>query len=362
MESRAKRIYRYLDDDIDAVLFMNDEEPNVDTMFPYATGTAGGLFEGCQAIVWPDSKVDLLSTVLEETSARLSTAHVTVFRNPGERDDLLRRLLGSAKRVGVNARGLSYNNYSVLKKALPKAKFIDISSALLHARVVKDKDELKRLQKACDIVSKVADEIPDIITPGMTELEAAAELNYRMQRYGATGPSFTTIAGFGPNSAEPHHEPDGTKLRKNDFALFDFGALFQKYGSDLTRTFFYGRATKEQKRIYQTTLEAQLAGIDAIRPGITGKEVDAVARSIIDSSEFKGLFIHSLGHSIGLSVHDGARMAPTSDLVLEEGMVLTVEPGIYVRGKGGVRIEDDIVVTKKGCKVLTSASKEMRVV
>jgi len=196
----------------------------------------------------------------------------------------------------------------------------------------------------------------------MTETEAAAEINYRMQKYGASAPSFGTNASFGPNSAEPHHEPDERKLRKNDIALFDFGALYQKYGSDITRTYFYGKATKEQERMYNVVLEAQLAAIDAIRPGKTGKEIDAVARNIIEASEFKGRFIHSLGHSIGLSVHDGARMAPTVDLVLEEGMVLTVEPGVYQSGMGGVRIEDDIVVTAKGCRVMTTADKSLRVI
>lgn len=362
MESRAKRIFRYLDDEIDAVLFMNDEEPNVDTMFPYATGTAGGLFEGCIAIVWRDGKVDLLTNMLEETSARASTANVIVFSNMAERGDIVKRLLGRAKQVGVNARGLSYNNYTVLKGLLPKVKFADVSTALLRARVVKDGEELRRLQKACDIGTKVAEEIPDLISPGMTETEAAAEINYRMQKYGASGPSFGTNASFGPNSAEPHHEPDERKMRKNDIALFDFGALYQKYGSDITRTYFYGKATKEQRRMYEVVLEAQLAAIDAIRPGLNGRDIDAVARRIIEASEFKGRFIHSLGHSIGLSVHDGARMAPTADLVLEEGMVLTVEPGVYLSGKGGVRIEDDIVVTSKGCKVMTTADKSLRVI
>ena len=137
MESRAKRIFRYLDDDIDAVLFMNDEEPNVDTMFPYATGTAGGLFEDCMVIVWPDGRVDLLTNMLEETSARASTANVIVFKNMGERAEIVKKLLGRAKRLGVNARGLSYRNYSVLKDLLPKAKFADVSAALLQARVVR---------------------------------------------------------------------------------------------------------------------------------------------------------------------------------------------------------------------------------
>lgn len=362
MESRAKRIFKHVDEDVDVILFMNEEEPNLDTMFPYVTGTTSGLFEQCIASAWPDGDVNLLTNLLEETSARESKANVVVFRDRAEKEKVIKKLFGKAKRIGVNSKGLSYNHLMELQKLLPKARFIDVSSGLLKARLVKDKDELGRLRKACDIVSEVAENIPGWISSGMTEFEAAAEINYSMQKHGASCPSFTTIASFGANAAEPHHEPDGTKLKKNDIALFDYGALYRKYGSDITRTFFIGKATAQQKRMYNTVLDAQLAAMAEIRPGVNGKDVDAVARNVIDSSEFKGLLIHSLGHSIGLSVHDGGRMAPNVDLVLEEGMVLTVEPGIYMKGKGGVRIEDDIVVTKKGCEVLTTASKDLMVI
>jgi Xaa-Pro dipeptidase len=183
-----------------------------------------------------------------------------------------------------------------------------------------------------------------------------------MQRLGASGPSFTTNASFGPNAAEPHHSPGSERLRKGDFALFDFGALFNRYGSDITRTFFYHRATSRQKEMYEVVKEAQQAGFDAIRAGAISKDVDAAARAVIDGSSFKDLFIHSLGHGIGLSVHDGGRLASGSDLVLEENMVLTVEPGVYVRGEGGVRIEDDIRVTKDGYELLTFTPKDLTVI
>jgi Xaa-Pro dipeptidase len=362
MENRAKRVFKYVDQEVDAVLFMNEEEPNLDTMFPYVTGTTSGLFEQCIAAAWPNGDVDLITNLLEETSARDSRANVIVFRDRNEKEKLVKDLFGKSKRIGVNARGLSYNHLMELQNLLPKAKFIDVSAGMIRAKLVKDDDELDRLRRACDIASKVGSEIPDCLKSGMTESEGAAEINYRMQKYGASGPSFTTIASFGANSAEPHHEPDETRLRESDIALFDYGALYRKYGSDVTRTFFVGKATAEQKRMYSTVLDAQLTAISEIRPGMNGKDVDAIARSVIDSTEFKGLLIHSLGHSIGLSVHDGGRMAPNVDLILEEGMVLTVEPGIYMKKKGGVRIEDDIVVTRKGCEVLTTAPKELMVI
>jgi Xaa-Pro dipeptidase len=362
MESRAKRVFKYVGDDVDAVLFMNEEEPNLDTMFPYVTGTTSGLFEQCIAAAWPNGHVDILTNLLEETSARDSKANVIVFHDMREKEKIIKDLFGKSKRIGVNAKGLSYNHLTELRKILPKAEFIDVSSELLKAKMVKDGEELERLRNACDIASKVGKDIPDFLKPGMSEFEGAAEINYRMQKYGASAPSFTTITSYGANSAEPHHEPDETKLKKSDIALFDYGALYRKYGSDVTRTFFVGNATEEQKRMYNTVLEAQLAAITEIRPGLNGSYIDSIARNIIDSTEFKGLLIHSLGHSIGLSVHDGVRMAPNTDLVLEEGMVLTVEPGVYVKGKGGVRIEDDIVVTRNGCEVLTKAPKDLLVI
>ncbi|QLH75134.1 MAG: aminopeptidase P family protein [Methanomassiliicoccales archaeon] len=362
MDARAKRIFELVRDEVDVVIFTNEEEPNIDTMFTYVSGTTSGLFENCLAAAWPDGMVDIITNPLEETSARGSRARVTVFRDKDEKARTVKEMFGKVKRIGVNGKGLSYNHFMELRTWLPRARFIDVGPALVKAKLVKDKEEVERLREACSIVSKVAEEIPDLITSGMTEYEAAAEINYRMMRYGATAPSFTTIASFGANSAEPHHEPDKTRLRKNDTALFDYGGLVRRYGSDITRTFFVGRATSVQKRMYATVLEAQMAALAEIRPGMNGKDIDAVARRIIDSSEFKGLFIHSLGHSIGLSVHDGGRLGPNIDLILEEGMVLTVEPGIYLPGKFGVRIEDDIVVTKKGCEILTKAPKDMVVV
>jgi Xaa-Pro aminopeptidase len=275
MQNRAKRIFSYVGEDVDAVIFMNDEEPNVDAMFPYVTGTTGGLFESCLAVAWPDGRVELLTNVLEETSARLSWSEVWVFQNRADKEKQIKRMLGKTKRIGVNAHGLSYSNLLDLKMILPQAIFIDVGKGLLAARLIKDKDEMERLRKACQIVTRVADEIPSFIKPGMTEYEAAAEINYRMQRYGASGPSFGTNASFGDNSAEPHHEPDERKCRKNDVALFDFGALYRKYGSDLTRTFFVGKATGQQKRMYQVVLEAQLAALAEIKPGMNGKDIDA---------------------------------------------------------------------------------------
>jgi Xaa-Pro dipeptidase len=192
----------------------------------------------------------------------------------------------------------------------------------------------------------------------MRENEAAAEVNYSMMKLGSAGTSFETNASFGPATAEPHYVPESRKLKKGHLALFDYGAVYQRYVSDITRTFVCSSPSPRQKRMYEVVLEAQLTAIDAIRSGARGKKVDRAAREVIDRSEFKGRFIHGTGHGIGLSVHDPGSISSRRDMVLEEGMVMTVEPGVYVKGEGGVRIEDDVLVTKSGCKILTSASKE----
>ncbi|MDD1747467.1 MAG: aminopeptidase P family protein [Methanomassiliicoccales archaeon] len=361
MKERVLRIFQNMSEKVDAIVLANDIEPNLDMSFYYATGVESGLFEQCAVVLWPDGRSQLFTSFLEETSALASGSEVKAYKKNAERDMMLGSALRGVERVGICGAGLTYRMMQEVRK-WTDAEMVDVWRAVEAARMIKDEVEVENLRAACRIASKVGESLPSIIKAGMTEVEAAAEINYLMQRNGASAPSFATNASFGPSSAEPHHSPGDDKLKAGDTVLFDYGALFRRYGSDVTRTFFFGKASRRQRRMYEVVLEAQLAGIEAIHAGANGRDVDAAAREIIDASEFKGLFIHSLGHGIGLSVHDGGRMAPDLDLTLKENMILTVEPGVYLRGEGGVRIEDDVRVTKKGCEVLTSAPKELTVV
>jgi Xaa-Pro dipeptidase len=361
MKERVLRIFQNVSEKVDAIVLANDTEPNLDMSFYYATGVESGLFEQCAVVLWPDGRSQLFTSFLEETSALASGSEVRAYKKSAERDKMLGSALRGVERVGICGAGLTYRMMQEMRK-WTDAEMVDVWRAVEAARIIKDEVEMENLRTACRIASKVGESLPSIIKAGITEVEAAAEINYLMQRNGASAPSFATNASFGASSAEPHHSPGDDKLKAGDTVLFDYGALFRRYGSDVTRTFFFGKASRRQRRMYEVVLEAQLAGIEAIHAGANGKDVDAAAREIIDASEFKGLFIHSLGHGIGLSVHDGGRMAPDLDLTLKENMVLTVEPGVYLRGEGGVRIEDDVRVTKKGCEVLTSAPKELTVV
>jgi Xaa-Pro dipeptidase len=180
-----------------------------------------------------------------------------------------------------------------------------------------------------------------------------------MQRNGAAGPSFRTIVGSGPNSAEPHYTAGSRRLERGDLVVIDFGAQWEMYCSDITRTISIGKPSAGQRRMHETVARAQRAALAKMRTGARGKSVDAAARRLIDGTEYKGRFTHGLGHSIGLAVHDGGSLNPSSETILRPNMVFTNEPGVYVPGTGGVRIEDDVLITSSGPRVLTTAPRDL---
>lgn len=345
--------------DVDAVVLMNAVEPNLDCSFFYATGIPNGLFEGCLAIIRP-SGLEVLTSELEALSAQEAGVKTRVFENGDERMKLMKRRLSRFKRIGINSRELTLANHRLIKRACGKARLVDVSEDLFGARMIKQPDEVRRISRACKIASEVGRSIPTFVSEGMLETEAAAEISYRMMRLGAAGPAFTTVAAFGAKSAEPHYTPSKRRLRKGNLALFDFGASFERYVSDITRTFVCGTPSRRQKEMHEVVLRAQEEALDLIGDGVHGEDVDDAARNVIDASKFKGCFVHSTGHGLGISVHDPGSISSARDMVLREGMVLTVEPGAYIAGFGGVRIEDDVLVTKNGCKPLTACPKGLR--
>jgi Xaa-Pro dipeptidase len=358
--TRERWIFSSLKKDVDAIVLMNAVEPNLDCSFFYATGIPNGLFEGCLAII-RKSGIEVLTSELEALSAEEAGVRTSVFENGDGRASLMRRKLSRLKRIGINSKELTLANHRLIKKAAGNARLVDISEDLFAARMIKQPDEIARISKACKIASEVCRTIPDYVSQGMLETEAAAEVNYRMMRLGATGPAFTTTVAFGSKSAEPHYTPARRRLNKGNFALFDFGASFERYVSDITRTFVCSAPSKRQEEMHEAVLKAQEAALDIIEDGVHGECVDHAARDIIDEGRFKGRFIHSTGHGLGISVHDPGSISSARDMVLREGMILTVEPGVYIEGFGGVRIEDDVLVRKNGCKVLTSCPKDLRI-
>lgn len=360
MRGRVKRVFRNVHDGLDLIVFMNSVDPHIDMSFFYATGLTDGLFEGCAAWLTPDGGCEITTSELEEESAKKGGLPLHVFGTRDEASRLARKLLKGHRKIGVNASELTHAAFSRLRKLAPKsARFVDISDAVIKARLTKDAKELDYIQRACDIASRSFEEILPAIRPGVKEAEIAAELVYRMQRNGASGPSFRTIVGSGPNGAEPHYTAGPRKLRRGDLVVIDFGALYQMYCSDVTRTVVVGKASEEQRLMYDTVARAQAAALRKMKPGAKGRAVDAAARKLIDATKFKDRFIHGLGHSIGLAVHDGGALNAHSDIVLKPNMVFTDEPGVYVPGFGGVRIEDDVLIRDGPPKFMSTAPREL---
>lgn len=236
-----------------------------------------------------------------------------------------------------------------------------LGNTIQTLRHVKFPRELECTVSAQRIVEKSLQELLPLIKPGMTEKELVAELIYRFYRNGAEGLAFPVIILSGPNTSLPHGFPGNRKIQEGDFITMDIGVKVGGYCSDMTRTFALGYATEEMRQVYDTVLQAQLAGIAAIAPGKTGHEVDAAARAVIDSSRFAGTFGHGLGHSVGLVCHDGMRAGKDSTDVFRKGNIITMEPGIYLKGKFGVRIEDMVYLSENGTVNLTKFPKELMI-
>lgn len=353
-----EKIFGNLKEDVDLILLFNRGEPVVELNFFYVTGLVeGGIFEGSYALVRPD-KVTVLTSLLEETSAKKGKNEVKIYRTGKERNEMLKELVGNAKRIGLNFETLTVRDFEKLKEVLGEREYINVADAIMEARKIKSSEEIKLMKEAAKIASEVADDIPDFLHEGMREYELAARIVYEMLKRGAESEAFTTISAFGENTAEPHYTAGARKLKKGDFVLCDFGSRYHHYNSDITRTFVFGKASEMQRDIYYTVLKVQKMGIEMIKEGVNGKDIDTKVHEIIDSTRYRGRMTHSTGHGVGLAVHDHPGLSRLVDVPLKEGMVVTVEPGIYIPGFGGVRIEDDVLVKKDGYEVLTSAQKD----
>ncbi len=281
---------------------------------------------------------------------------------PKDRDGFLKEVFSGEgiKTVGFEGGYLSYESYMHYAETHSDRKFINIGNMIELIRQIKSDDEISFMQRAQDIADKAFSHIVNILNPNMTELEVAVELEYAMRREGAEDFSFSTIAVSGDASSLPHGTPRDVKL-KQGFLTMDFGAKYKGYCSDMTRTVVIGKADDEMKKLYNTVLSAQCAAIDFLRAGVDAGEADKVARDIIDAHpEFKGAFGHSLGHSVGLFVHETPTLSPRSfGRVLRAGEILTVEPGIYLFGKYGCRIEDMVKIEEGGVYNFTHSAKEL---
>jgi Xaa-Pro dipeptidase len=227
--------------------------------------------------------------------------------------------------------------------------------------LIKDETEIRFIKNACKISDKIIKKIPDILQIGLKEYELAAEIEYLMIKNGADKPAFETISSFGKNSSQPHYSHGKNKLKEGDFVLCDFGACYKKYNSDITRTFIFGKASSKQKEMYDVVLKAQEIGFESVKLGVKASQVHKKVSSFINNTKYKNRFIHSTGHSLGLSIHDGDfRIGADCELKIQENMVFTIEPGVYVPGYGGVRIEDDVLIKKDKIEILTKSTRSLK--
>ena len=358
---RVRQIFQKIEDETPDIIFIkNSTEPHIDQSFFYLTGLESGIFEGSVLIAYPDGEARLYTSRLEEESAKEGSDRfkTTILQDPGDLEKHLKKLGSRSDTIGVDYQQLIYHDLLHLKRTLPDAKIIDVSEAIAYARLVKDKEEISRLSRAAEITSRVWETIIPMLKEGISEGEVKAQICYLIQREDSTL-AFDPVVAFGANTAEPHYLRSDGLLKPGDFALFDFGARHRRYCADMTRTVVFGKVSDEQSRMYEAVVEANRIGIASMEVGAVAGEVHRKVSDTLASRGFGGRFTHSTGHAVGLSVHDGAKINGSSNLVLDEGMVFTVEPGVYVPGFGGVRIEDDVVVRKGGCETLTSSSREL---
>ena len=266
-------------------------------------------------------------------------------------------LAKNANVVGFDGGCYSYNEYVVLKKLLSEAclESIDLSDI----RMIKDKKELDLLLKAASIADEAFVKLLEDIQPGRTERSLAGRLEYYMRALGSEKTSFDTIVASGARSALPHGMASDKVIEVGDFITFDFGAVYKGYHSDITRTVVLGMATPWHKEIYSLVEAAQLKALREAKVGMTGKELDAIARDTIASCGYGDYFVHGTGHGVGLEIHEMPNINKRGTTVLQTGMVFTIEPGIYIPGKGGVRIEDSVVLTEDGARALNGVKKQL---
>jgi Xaa-Pro aminopeptidase len=252
-------------------------------------------------------------------------------------------------------------SFNKLKGELPKTRFYSISKELRNMRMIKRNDEIEIIRKAALIADLAYDCIIRIIKPGMMELEISAHIDYLIKTFKGNAPAFETLVSSGKLSAYPHGKPTDKKVKAGELIVMDFGARYKGYNSDITRMVSLGDPSKKALKTYNAVLRAQESAIEKIKDGIAAAEVDKAAREVLKKEKLEKYFRHGTGHGIGLQVHEVPRVSLSSKDILKEGMVITVEPGVYIPRLGGFRVEDMVLVKKGGCEVLTKSSKDLAV-
>ena len=338
--------------DLDAVVLFSESNVRYAGQFAFTDGAVAVARD--RALLLTDSRyIEAAQAEARDVEVRLADAKHPLTAQ-------LRDFLSGCKRIAAEEQRLPYADWKRLEEKLETA-LLPGDEVLSALRAVKDPEEIAALTAAQRIAEQALEEVLPFLRPGVKERDIAAELTYRMMRLGGEGNSFDPITITGANTSKPHGVPGEAVVRPGDFVTMDFGTLVGGYHSDMTRTVAVGYATDEMRRVYDTVLRAQLAGIERMRAGTTGAEVHQAADEIISAAGYGGFFGHGFGHSVGLEIHEGPSASPRNTQPLPDGAVVTAEPGIYLPGAFGVRIEDMIHVTAAGPVNLTAAPKELMI-
>ncbi|OLC98367.1 MAG: peptidase M24 family protein [Acidobacteria bacterium 13_1_40CM_4_58_4] len=335
--------------------------PNIRYLCGFSGSAGAVLLSAAKSVLFTDGRYTAQARA-EVQGARIVISRKAPHTAAAQWLTANRRSLGSKGpwRVGIEGEHLTVAARSRLADILSsKFRLREAPALVEQARIVKDAEEIERIRTAVALGASLFDQAVQAIRPGVRETEVAAEMEYAARRAGAEEMSFPTIIASGSRSAQPHGRASGATIPGEGFVVCDFGVILAGYCSDMTRTVYVGRPTAEARRFYQAVREAQQAAIETVKPGVSVGEVDQAARKLLRKQGLGKHFTHSTGHGVGLEIHEAPRLAAGQGEALRPGMVITIEPGAYIPGKWGVRIEDMVLVTERGYEVLTPASKEL---
>lgn len=351
--SRFQRLFGILPDNVESVLITSDVNRRYFT----------GMKSSAGAVLAFRNKAYLLIDFRYIEKARETVKSAEVLEAKELYKQIYRLLReNGVKNMAIESQSVTVSHLNMMKKNLKAVEIIEtdiLSNSINRLRMVKDEEEIGYIKKAQEIAESAFDDILKFIRDGVTERQIALELDRLMLEKGAEGISFDTIALAGENTSMPHGVPSDKVVKNGEFVLMDFGAVYNGYHSDMTRTVCVGKPDEEMVKIYNIVLEAQEKAINSAHAGMTGTALDSIARNIINDAGYGEYFGHSLGHGVGLEIHELPNSAPRYDKSLPEGAVVTVEPGIYIAGKFGVRIEDFVILTENGCINLTKSAKNI---
>lgn len=351
--SKFEKLMQVLPEGIDAAIITDDINRRYFTGMKSSAGTV---------LVFRDKAYLIIDfRYIEKATKTVKDAEVVL---QGRLYDQINELLEKhgAKTLAIESATMTVASLNLLKARITAAEVVasdELSNAITQLRIVKTQDEIDKIIKAQRIAEAAFEDVLNFIRPGVTEREIGLRLDYYMLSHGAEALSFDTIALTGANTSLPHGVPGETVVENGTFVLMDYGAMYDGYHSDMTRTVCVGKPTEKMELVYNTVLKAQLDAIDAIKAGVIGKDIDKIARDVITNAGYGDKFGHSLGHGVGVEIHEAPNAAPSSEHIFKENMIVTVEPGIYLPDEFGVRIEDFVIIKENGCENMTLAKKSL---